>query len=68
LMTDEIKLLKFGFRLLKQVLFGEKTIALRPGAAQTRSARYQERQTQAATGRAGELADAQDRIYESLGD
>ena len=68
LMQDEIKLLKFGFRLLKQVLFGEKTIPLKPDAAQKRIARYQERKAQALAGRAGDLADAQDRIYESLGD
>jgi hypothetical protein len=68
LMQDEIKLLKFGFRLLKQVLFGEKTIPLKPDAAQKRIARYQERQAQSDSNRAGDLADAQDRIYESLGD
>ena len=68
LLQDDVKLLKFGFRLLKQVLFGEKTIALKPGAVQKRIARYQQRQAQLATGRAGDLADAQDKIYESLGD
>jgi Fe-S-cluster containining protein len=68
LMQDEIKLLKFGFRLLKQVLFGEKSIPLKPDAVRTRIARYQERKAQALSGRAGDLADAQDRIYESLGD
>ncbi|MDO8597763.1 MAG: hypothetical protein Q7R45_14220, partial [Sulfuricaulis sp.] len=68
LMQDEIHLLKFGFKLLKQVLFGEQTIPLRPDAAQKRSARYRERLAQRSAGRAGELADAQDKIYESLGD
>jgi len=68
LLRDEIKLLKFGFRLLKQVLFGERTIPLKPDAAQQRSARYRERLAQRLAGRAGELADAQDKIYESLGD
>ena len=68
LLQDEIKLLKFGFRLLKQVLFGERTIPLRPDAVQKRGARYRERLAQRAAGRAGDLADAQDRIYESLGD
>jgi hypothetical protein len=68
LLQDDVKLLRFGFRLLKQVLFGEQTIALRPDAAQKRSARYRERLAQRSAGRAGDLADAQDKIYESLGD
>ena len=68
LLQDDVKLLKFGFRLLKQVLFGERTIPLRPDAAQKRSARYRERLAQRSAGRAGDLADAQDKIYESLGD
>jgi len=68
LLHDEVKLLKFAFRLLKQVLFGERTIPLRPDAVQKRSARYRERLAQRAAGRAGDLADAQDKIYESLGD
>ena len=68
LLQDDIKLIQFGFRLLKQVLFGERTIPLRPDAVQKRSARYRERLAQRAAGRAGDLADAQDKIYESLGD
>ena len=68
LMADEVQLLRFGFRLLKQVLFGEQTIPLRPDAAQKRSARYRERLAQRSAGRAGDLTDAQDRIYESLGE
>src|SRR3990172_2079989 len=67
-LQDDFKLLKFGFRLLKQVLFGERTIPLKPDAAQKRGARYRERLAQRAAGRAGDLADAQDKIYESLGD
>jgi Fe-S-cluster containining protein len=66
LMLDEVKLLRFGFRLLKQVLFGEKTIELKPDAAQKRIARYGERKAQ--TDKAAQLAEAQDRLYESLGD
>ena len=68
LLQDDVKLIQFGFRLLKQVLFGERTIPLRPDAVQKRSARYRERLAQRAAGRAGDLADAQDKIYESLGD
>jgi len=68
LMRDEVKLLKFGFRLLKQVLFGEKTILLKSDAAHKRIERYKQRQAAALTGRAEELANAQDKLYESLGE
>lgn len=68
LTRDEAKLLKFGFRLLKQVLFGEKTIPLKPDAARKRIERYKQRQTASLTGRAEELANAQDKLYESLGE
>lgn len=36
LFSDEDKLLRFSYRLLKQVLFGEKTIPFRPGAREQR--------------------------------
>jgi hypothetical protein len=36
LQTDDVALLKFGFRLLKQVLFGEMTIPLKADAMQKR--------------------------------
>lgn len=68
LMQDEVKLLKFGFRLLKQVLFGEMTIPLRPDARAKRIERYRQRKALSATDKAAELANAQDSIYESLGD
>jgi hypothetical protein len=66
LMQDEVKLLRFGFRLLKQVLFGEKTIELRPDAAHKRIARHRQRKVE--TDKAAWLAEAQDRLYESLGE
>ena len=40
--TDEVALLKFGFRLLKQVLFGENTITLHANAMQKRAERRRE--------------------------
>ena len=40
--TNDINLLKFGFRLLKQVLFGEKTIPLKADAMQKRVKRRRE--------------------------
>lgn len=39
LLKDETELMKFGFRILRQVLFGEQTIALRKDAAAKRVAR-----------------------------
>lgn len=39
LLEDEDELLQFAFRFLKQVLFGEKTIPLKPGARGSRLAR-----------------------------
>ncbi len=66
LMQDEVKLLRFGLRLLRQVLFGDNTIPLQPDAAAKRVARYKERKAQTDT--ASQLADSQDRLYESLGE
>lgn len=42
LKTDDVALLQFGFRLLKQVLFGEMTIPLKENAMQTRAQRRRE--------------------------
>ncbi|MDM8561622.1 YkgJ family cysteine cluster protein [Candidatus Parabeggiatoa sp. HSG14] len=39
LKTDDVALLKFGFRLLKQVLFGEMSIPMKADATQTRAHR-----------------------------
>ncbi|MDP1717398.1 MAG: YkgJ family cysteine cluster protein, partial [Burkholderiales bacterium] len=44
LLQDDLKLLQFGFHLLKQVLFGERTIALKADAAEKRIERYKQRQ------------------------
>lgn len=40
--SDDVALLQFGFRLLKQVLFGEMTIPIRDEALQTRVQRRRE--------------------------
>ena len=42
LLTDEVELLKFASRYLKQVLFGEKTIPEKPDAVEKRMKRRQE--------------------------
>jgi uncharacterized protein len=42
LLEDDLKLLQFGFRFLRQVLFGEASIAIHAGAASERQARVAE--------------------------
>ena len=42
LLTDEVELMKFAARYLKQVLFGEKTIPEKPDAVEKRMKRRQE--------------------------
>ncbi|MBI4206372.1 MAG: YkgJ family cysteine cluster protein [Betaproteobacteria bacterium] len=68
LAQDEVKLLKFGFRLLKQVLFGEMTIPLKADAREKRLERYRQRKGISLADKAETLANAQDTLYESLGD
>jgi Fe-S-cluster containining protein len=66
ILADDIKLLRFGFRLLKQVLFGEKTIALKPDATARRIERYRQRRAQNNAGHAADIANDQDSLYQSL--
>ncbi len=42
-LTDETELMLFGFRFLRQTLFGEVTIPIRPDTAQRRRARHAEK-------------------------
>ncbi len=44
LRTDDLELMEFGFRLLRQVLFKEMSIAIKPDALQKRLARKKERE------------------------
>jgi hypothetical protein len=46
LMADDVELMQFAFRFLKQVLFGENTIELDEAAAKARLAKWRERQMQ----------------------
>ena len=46
LMADEVELMKFGFRFLKQALFGENTIPVRPDALEKRAERRRMRTEQ----------------------
>ena len=43
LLKDDVALLQFAFRFLRQVLFGEESIALNAEAAQERLAKVQEK-------------------------
>jgi Fe-S-cluster containining protein len=46
LMADDVALMQFSFRFLKQVLFGEQSIALDEAAEKERLAKWQERQAE----------------------
>jgi Fe-S-cluster containining protein len=46
LMADDVELMQFAFRFLKQVLFGEKTLELDEEAAAERLAKWQARQVE----------------------
>lgn len=48
LLADDVELMLFAFRFLKQVLFGEHSIALNDSAAQARVARSRERRERVA--------------------
>jgi Fe-S-cluster containining protein len=43
-LQDDVALLQFAFRFLRQVLFGEESIRVRPETAEARRARYREKQ------------------------
>ena len=65
LVRDEDALLRFAFRFLKQVLFGEITIPLKEGARENRLAQAKERHAQ----RQAELAaQAQEQVDERYGE
>lgn len=63
LLADEEALLAFAVRFLRQVLFGEKTIALRAGAAEERVAQRRERMAEREQAKAAER-NAED-LYEA---
>lgn len=65
LLGNEVKLMCFGFRFLKQVLFGENTIALKPGAVEKRIERHKQRMAEQAANKAQDMADVQDDLYDS---
>ena len=66
LLTDEEALLQFAFRYLKQALYGENSIPVRPKVAAERAERQREQMASRAAMSAEERARLQDELYASL--
>ncbi len=66
ILSDETELMQFGFRFLRQVLFGEESIPLHKAAADQRRLLHQEKTQRAETEAAARRLAEQDRMYESL--
>ena len=64
ILCDDVELMQFGFRLLRQVLFGEESIALRKEAAEERRVSLQERQQRLETEATARRAMEQDEMYD----
>lgn len=64
ILLDDVELLQFAFRLLRQVLFGEETIPLRREAADERRLRLQDRKLRLEAEAAARRAAEQDGMYE----
>lgn len=65
ILCDDVELMQFGFRFLRQVLFGEESIPLCQEAAQERRLRHQERMQRLETEAAARRAAEQDGMYEN---
>ena len=66
--TDETALMLFGFRFLRQVLFGENSIELKKEAAEKRQQRVQERSQQIEREAMEKRISEQDNMYENPDD
>ena len=64
LMADDVELMQFAFRFLKQVLFGEQSIELDEAAAKARLEKWRERQKEIEREAAEKLARAEEGMYE----
>ncbi len=64
ILCEDVELMQFGFRFLRQVLFGEETITLRQEATQERRARHLERLQRIETEAAARRAMEQDEMYD----
>ncbi|MDX9766243.1 MAG: YkgJ family cysteine cluster protein [Ectothiorhodospiraceae bacterium] len=65
IMDDDVELLLFAFRFLKQVLFGEQSIGLNEEEAKVRLSRWRERQMAIEREAAERLARMEDGMYEN---
>jgi len=66
LLADDVALLRFAFRFLRQALFGEMSIPVRADAAEKRRERYRQRVEQLEREAAERKSMDQDAQYESL--
>ena len=66
LLADEEAFLQFAFRCLRQVLYGEKTIPLKAGAAAARLESYDRKLAERAALSVEERSRRQDELYEAL--
>ncbi len=64
ILSDDTELMLFGFRFLKQVLYGENTIPLKADAAEQRQKHYQEKVQRLEREAAEKRAAEQDGMYE----
>ncbi len=64
LMADDVELMQFAFRFLKQVLFGEKSIELDEEAREARLNKWRARQMEIEREAAERLARAEEGMYE----
>ena len=67
LLTDDTELMLFGFRFLKQVLFGENTIAMHQETAARRMEKTRERLQQMEDEARAKRAAEADGMYEGEG-
>ncbi len=64
ILSDDVELMQFAFRFLRQVLFGEQSIGLNDEAAKERLARWRERQEAIEREAAEERVRREQRMYE----
>ena len=65
ILCDDVALMQFGFRFLRQVLFGEESIPLRKEAAEERRLRLMERKQRQEAEAAARRAMEQDEMYQN---
>ena len=68
ILGDDTELMLFGFRFLKQVLYGENTIPLKKDAAEKRQQHFREKMLKMERAAAEKRADEQDGMYEDTDD